>query len=265
VPTPPFPTVPPRDRSHPSASLSGSGARLRCAVCPFGDGLPLPRSRRASGTCRVAGLPAPAHLRPAHLAVSRRRRLGSRPIGGLSPPESVTPPPLHRCLEERSDPGSASGITARARPAPWWLSAPPLLRQDAAPIASLPRPPDVALCPRSGWLQGLAPPTSPYPARTLPFTRDQFLPWVCFPFEALLHLRCAHGLPVGPIPPPVPSWPWSSREVTTDGRLRLSGVEAATVSGHGLPGVLDVKEQLVANLGFAASSRRSRLSPLRRS
>jgi hypothetical protein len=42
-------------------------------------------------------------------------------------------------------------------------------------------------------------------------------------------------------------------------------VGAATVTGHGLPGVLDVKEQLVANLGFAVVSRRCQLSLLRRS
>jgi hypothetical protein len=42
-------------------------------------------------------------------------------------------------------------------------------------------------------------------------------------------------------------------------------VGAATLAGHGLHGVLDVKEQLVANLGFAVGSRRGRLSPLRRS
>jgi len=44
-----------------SVRLSAMGVLLRCAVRPTASGLPLSRSRRAPGPCRIAGRPAVVH------------------------------------------------------------------------------------------------------------------------------------------------------------------------------------------------------------
>jgi len=104
------------------------------------------------------------------------------------------------------------------------------------------------------------------PALTLPPARDQFLPWVCFPFEARAstavgvlglprirsRLRSASG----------PRAPFGAR----DGRPGASVRGGSCDRRRSRPPWGSRRQRAtVANLGFAAVSRRCRLSPLRRS
>jgi hypothetical protein len=139
LPVPPFPAVPPASRSRASRPPFGDGLPLRCAVRPSVDGLPHLRKRRAPGPCRVAGRPAVALPAAPHLAVSARPA-GSPSSHRFSPTVSVNRPRLQRFLEETIDPGVRTSLSGVLAPFRWWLSAPSLVHQGPAAIASCPRP-----------------------------------------------------------------------------------------------------------------------------
>jgi hypothetical protein len=244
APVPPFPTGPPWDRQRRSARLATFESDRRCAVCP--KVARLPRSHRGVRLERVdrrspgCGDPGSAgRLATIVLRVRVTSALGARAsrvrasclVSSEISRRRPTPCSAWASLPAR---GAVRGGSSPRR----WSTR--VQRRSRRPLASSP----VALCPRSGPAEGLAPPTSPYLTKTLPSSRDQFLPWVCFPFEACLPCRWCPRSPVGPIPPSVPSWAASSEEERRDGRQRLSGAEGTTVAGRSLPGVLDVKERL---------------------
>jgi len=226
-----------------------------------------PTRAACAWTVSVAGHPAVVvHL--GRLTSRRdRSRLESRPLGRLSPTTSATPPRLHRSLEETTDPGLCSGIAARARSLP--LVA---LR----PVADPPGFSDDHVVPSASvtWRSVHAPADSRVllhrrvrvPRRRCRRHRiSSFLGFVS-PSRLCLHHRGCPRSPEGPIPRPVCVWAaHSSRRArrTADGVCPAVG--AATVAGHVPPWGSRRQRAAVANLGFAAVSRRRRLSPLRRS
>jgi hypothetical protein len=83
------------------------------------------------------------------------------------------------------------------------------------------------------------------------------------PSRRCLHSRGCPRSPEDPIPPPVCV---VGRGLLSEGPRRTAGcvcpgVGAATVAGHGLPGVLDVKERLLRTWGSRPSPEGGRLSP----
>jgi len=202
------------------------------------------------------------------LAESVGCRLGSV-LDRLSPTGPSTAASSPRSLEEALDWGLRAGHRCPTfGPFRWWPSAPTLFLQGPASIASCPRSSVVvALSPRCGRLQGLAPPTSPCPAATLKSSRDQFLPWVCLPFEALPPLPWVSSVSRGSDPATgLRRWPRSPfGGSATDGRVRLSGCGSCDRRRSRPPWGSRRQRATVANLGFAAVSRRWWLSPLRRS
>lgn len=192
------------------------GLWLRCAVRPSASRLPHPRARRAPESCRFPGFPVGFHRLRGHLAVIRWSARVASPFGSHRP-GPATPP--RSTWDSGSDIAARSSLPSVGGPPPRRCSSRVQHRSRRALGLR-----DVALSPRSGRLQGVSPPTSPCPALALPTTRDQFLPWVCLPFEA------------SPPPPWVPSVSRRSDPApglrlgrvflsvhATDGRGRLSG------------------------------------------
>lgn len=186
-PTSTFPSRPPGLRSltsgAPSASWLGVAPRLERRASWNGSSH---RSPGAGSICFGSSRDDPGGSPIVSSApVSRLFRFAHR----LSTMPSTTAPRGHPMSRGSDRPRALLALG----PIRWWVSAPtPHLQvrhRSRRPLALR----FVALCPRPGRLQGLSPPTSPRSALPLPAARNQFLPWVCFPFEAL------------PPPPLVPS------------------------------------------------------------
>lgn len=223
VPAPPVPCFsqgPPQLRSR----------SLRCAVRPSRPGLPRAAPRRALRTGRFAGHPAPVRCGPGRLATIR-------PLLRPGPPVALTTavPGFTSARFDRStrsvDPGRS-----RDRPVRGWASAPTSSLQGCPPSASSPRPP-------GSWHSVHAPAGSrvllhrraPVPSRRC--HRHEISSFLGFFSPSRFSLLSAGtpGLPGGRIPLPVGVWAARSplRELATDGRGRLSGVEGfASVAGR---------------------------------
>ena len=130
----------------------------------------------------------------------------------------------------------------------------------------------------TGRLQGLAPPTSPVESESVLQLLDSlFLPWVCFPSEALSRNRVATCVDtVGPTVSRVPSrlrfpvCPFLSQEIALLGRgrtlarFRLFDSGGRFPRGSRPPWGSQRQRATVTTWRFVASSRRVRLSPLSR-
>jgi hypothetical protein len=265
LPSASFPSRPPGSRTLPPPATRARGLGFEApsvrprAGCPvrLRDVRRIASIRRSPG----CGLPTLALLAETSGSARVGRSDGSRRA-------APRPRPRRSIARAALDPESARASLPSLAPLRWWPSAPPPILQGSASIASCPRSSEnVALCPRSGRLQGLAPPASPCPAPTLPPALDQFLPWVCFPFEASPPHPRGSSVSRGSDPASGPrrgrGHPFGVSRRTAGGVC--PGVGAATVAGHGLPGVLDVKERLVRTWGSRPSPEGGRLSPLRRS
>jgi hypothetical protein len=234
------------------------GLWLRCAVCPSASGLPRPHPRRAPGPCRIPGFPVGLHRLRRHLAVIRWSA-GSRLRSALT--DRVLRPHLVR----PGTPGRTSLPDPRSLP----LVA---LRPDAVPPgSSVDRVvPSASVTWRSvhapaGFRVLLHRRVRVPRLRCRQRVTSSFLGFVS-PSRHRLHRRGCLRSPEGPIPLPVCVWAACSSRFT---RRTAEGVcpvvGAATVAGHGLPGVLDVKEQLLRTWGSrlppeGLGSRRSRRS-----
>jgi hypothetical protein len=217
---------------------------LRRAVCLFAVGCPSTPSGVRPGTGRLTG----------HTVLARSGRVVSRRSSRTS--DRVLSAPLDAAVHDVRLASPITRVVDRPRallslgPVRWWVFAPTthfrVRCRSRRPLVLR----HMALCPCSGRLQGLSPPTSPYPSSPLPAMRDLFLPWVCLPSEACAATAVgAHGLPW------VRSrlrfvWAALSLAGAHDGRPMASvrWWKRPPFRATCLLGVLDVKEQLVTNL-----------------
>jgi len=267
LPTTPFPTLPPGSRSRlPSASRRwvscfGAPSVRRRAGCPTHlRGVRLDRVE--SPVARLWCSPTVAPFAGSPLSAPgrvRRSALTDRV------PDPTSSPSIAR--ERRSTWNSVSDIAVR-RSVPSVVA----LRPDARPPgSSVDRVvPSTSVTWRSvhapaGFRVSLHRRVRVPRRRCRRHVTRSFLGFFS-PSRLGLHLRRCLRSPEGPIPLPVCVWAaLSSRSSRRTAEGVCPVVEGATVAGHGLPGVLDVKEQLVANLGSKPSPEGVRLSPLRRS
>jgi hypothetical protein len=210
-------------------------------------GCPLHRPRRAPGPCRIAGRPAVAAPTVAHLAVSP---LPVRVVSSdrLSPIGSPTLPRLPRLLERGDRPGTPCR-TSLPDPRPLPLVA---LRADARPPGSS----SIRVVPSTSvtWRSVHAPAgfrvflhrRVRVPRRRCRRRLTRSFLGFDSPSRRCLHCRWCPRSPEDPIPRPVCVFAAFSSPRTRRTADRVCPVVgAATVAGHGLPGVFDVKELLL--------------------